>query len=154
MGTGTQALVLSALGISAGAGLEDLAEMVAAGIDPLTLGADPITMSRNAEHAAFVRADPLTWQQGIRRETLAALTSSRATLASAAAALTIPILLVHGERDSLSGVEGVRELANIHPSVTLVEFPEDLHNVIHEHDRDRVEACILNFLSNTFEDLS
>lgn len=151
--TQPDALILSALGAQPGTGFAALAAAVAAGIDPITLGADPLTLTQNVEHATFVRGDPYTWQQGIRQETLDALGAGWLDLSAAAAEPAMPTLLVHGDQDSLSAIEGARRYAADGATVTLREFPGDLHNVIHEHDRDEVERVMLDFLNVTLRGL-
>ncbi len=147
--TRPDALILSALGAQQGTGLQAVAEAVSAGIDPITLGADPLTMTHNVEHADFVRNDPYTWQQGIRLETLHALGAGWVDLRSAAAQLAMPTLLLHGDQDSLSAIEGARQYAAWSSTAVLQEFPGDLHNVIHEHDRDDVERVMVDFLKRS-----
>jgi alpha-beta hydrolase superfamily lysophospholipase len=61
--------------------------------------------------------------------------------------LKIPILLLHGNADKLTAVEGSRELAQKNPEyITYVEWEGGYHELHNEPDKDRVFEVILNWL--------
>lgn len=61
--------------------------------------------------------------------------------------LKIPILLLHGNADKLTAVEGSRELAQKNPEyITYVEWEGGYHELHNEPDKDRIFEVILNWL--------
>ncbi|MFD4254309.1 alpha/beta fold hydrolase [Amycolatopsis thermoflava] len=146
-GTRPAAVVLAGSSIvpapDAGGGL---AELLASGIDPLDLRKDPGELTRHPGYAQQIREDPLTWQGGIRVETLAALAAAAERLPAAVSALDVPVLLLHGEKDDLAPAEGARRAAELLPDAEAVIFPDDLHNILNELDRDEVHATFVDFV--------
>ncbi|MBN9756513.1 putative Lysophospholipase, Monoglyceride lipase [Pseudonocardia sp. Ae406_Ps2] len=121
------------------------------GIDPWLLRKDPGELVRDPDQAARVRADPLVWAGGLRRETLSALvaaTARTAPLLAEGALDHLPVLLLHSEADDLAPVAGAREVAAALPRGRIVTYPEDRHNVLHELDRATVHAELLRFAHN------
>jgi alpha-beta hydrolase superfamily lysophospholipase len=145
--------VLTGLGL---ASTEPLLALVADGVDPLTLTKDPLELSRNPVHAERVRADPLTWQGGIRVETIHVLTDllSRVDAAVSAGAVTLPVLLLHGGQDDLAPVDAVRTLVPRLADARLVVHPDDRHNILHELDRDEVAAEVADFVATVTRSLT
>ncbi|GAA3526586.1 alpha/beta hydrolase [Amycolatopsis ultiminotia] len=148
-GRGPVALVLAGSSLVAVPGRENgLAALLATGIDPLELRKDPGELNRDETVAARIRADPLTWQGGIRRETIAALgdAADRIERLLAARTLTVPVLLVHGEADDLAPAEGAGLAAGRLPDAETAVFPDDRHNVLNELDRHAVWRVLIDFL--------
>ncbi|MEC3981325.1 alpha/beta fold hydrolase [Amycolatopsis sp. H20-H5] len=81
-----------------------LQALIDSGMDLMALRKDPGEMTRHTAYAQQIREDPLTWQGGIRRETLRALAEGRARLGAVveAGTLDVPVLLLHGEEDDLA----------------------------------------------------
>ncbi|GAB3894434.1 hypothetical protein GCM10029964_072890 [Kibdelosporangium lantanae] len=77
-------------------------EMLASGVDPLDIRKDPAEMVRDPAYAAKIRSDPLTWQGGIRLETLASLGEAAGRLSTVLPTVDVPTLLVHGAADDLA----------------------------------------------------
>jgi alpha-beta hydrolase superfamily lysophospholipase len=127
-----------------------LAELLASGIDLMSLRKDPGEMTRNTEYAQQIREDPLTWQGGIRLETLRALGAigARSEAAVSGGTLTLPILLLHGEEDDLASAEGARKAAELLPNARAVIFPSDRHNILNEIDRDAVYDVLVEFVDS------
>jgi alpha-beta hydrolase superfamily lysophospholipase len=123
-----------------------LIELLATGIDPMDLRKDPGELTRNTEYAQYVREDPLTWQGGLRPQTLMALAEAAPRLAAALPTLAMPVLLLHGEDDDLAPVAGAREAARLLPDARLVTFPLDRHNILNEIDRDEVYRVLAAFV--------
>jgi acylglycerol lipase len=126
-----------------------LAALLATGIDPMDLRKDPGEMTRNTAYAQQIREDPLTWQGGVRWETLGALGSAavRATAAVESGRLTMPVLFLHGEKDDLAPAVGARRAAALLPAARAVIFPDDLHNILNELDRDDVYRVLVDFVA-------
>jgi acylglycerol lipase len=125
-----------------------LAELIASGADLMELRKDPGELTRNERYAQQIREDPLTWDGGIRLETLKALVAGRDRTEAAVrgGSLALPVLLLHGEEDDLAPVSGAREAAETLPDARLVTFPLDKHNILNELDRDAVYAVLVDFV--------
>ena len=74
---------------------------------------------------------------GITPESVAAMADGRPRL---------PVLFVHGELDPLVPVGIARYAAAALPNATLRVVPGDLHDVLNEHDRDRVHDEVVAFV--------
>ncbi|ONI79689.1 lysophospholipase [Actinosynnema sp. ALI-1.44] len=131
-----------------------LVELLASGIDPMDLRKDPGEMSRNEAYAQQLREDPLTWQGGIRLETLQALGIGAARLSAVieSAVLDVPVLLLHGEKDDMAPAVGAREAARLLPNARAVVFPDDLHNILNEIDREDVWKVLVDFVEEVTGD--
>jgi acylglycerol lipase len=123
-----------------------LAELLASGIDPWELRKDPGELTRHAGYAQQIREDPLTWQGGLRLETLAALGESGPRLSTVLPALGLPVLLLHGADDDLAPASGAERAAEKLPDARLVIFSEDRHNILNELDRDDVYRVFADFV--------
>lgn len=127
-----------------------LAELLASGIDPMALRKDPSEMTRDTAYAQQIREDPLTWQGGLRLETLSALGAGGERLEAVVSGgtLTLPVLLLHGEDDDLAPAEGARKAAEQLPNARAVIFPADRHNILNELDRDAVYDVLVDFATS------
>jgi acylglycerol lipase len=127
-----------------------LAELLDSGVDLMALRKDPGEMTRNTEYAQRIREDPLTWQGGIRLETVRALGAAGERLEAVVTAgtLTLPVLLLHGEEDDLAPAEGVRKAAELLPDARAAIFPSDRHNILNELDRDAVYDVLVDFATS------
>ncbi|MEU5697027.1 alpha/beta fold hydrolase [Actinosynnema sp. NPDC020468] len=141
------ALVLSGSSLARESG-GGLAALLASGVDPWDLRKDPADLTRHTGYAQQVRDDPLTWQGGMRRETLRALTEAAPRLTAVLPDLDVPVLLVHGAEDDLAPVEGAARAAELLPRATLAVFPEDRHNILNELDRDEVHRVVAAFVAD------
>lgn len=126
-------------------------EMLAAG-EAETEDLDPTALL--STHSNYVHAllhDPLTYKGGFRRESLQAITEIWPEIAAGLGAgqPDIPVLLVHGEADQVVPLADSQHVAAALPNATLVTFPDDLHDVLNEHDRDTVHNTIAAFLLHT-----
>ncbi|MFJ4657546.1 alpha/beta fold hydrolase [Nocardia sp. NPDC088792] len=129
------------------AGTSALAELLASGIDPWELRRDPIELTRHEGFAQQLREDPLTWDGGLRPETLAALIETAARLPAVLEKLDLPVLFVHGAEDDMAPAEGVRRAAELLPRARAEIFAEDRHNILNELDRDEVYRVVVDFLT-------
>jgi alpha-beta hydrolase superfamily lysophospholipase len=116
------------------------------GVDPLELRRDPSEMTRDEAYAQQIRDDPLTWQGGVRAETLAAFGAAASRIPAALDKLTLPVLFVHGGEDDMAPVAGVRRAVELLPDARAAIFPQDRHNILNEIDRDRVYRAVLDFI--------
>jgi alpha-beta hydrolase superfamily lysophospholipase len=123
-----------------------LAALLATGIDPMDLRKDPGEMTRDPAYAQQIRADPLTWQGGIRLETLQALGLAAGRVSTVLGAIDVPVLLVHGAADDMAPAAAAQRAAELLPDARAVIFPDDLHNILNEIDRDEVYRVIADFI--------
>ncbi|WP_370949333.1 alpha/beta fold hydrolase [Amycolatopsis sp. cg5] len=124
-----------------------LAVLLASGIDPWELRKDPGEMTRHAGYAQQIRDDPLTWQGGLRMETLRALVEAAPRVADALGELNQPVLLLHGEADDMAPVAGALRAAELLPDARAVVFPDDRHNILNELDREEVYRVFTTFIA-------
>jgi len=105
-------------------------------------------MSTHPEYVHALLHDPLTWKGGFRRETLLAIVETWPEIGTGLADghPDVPILLVHGEADPIVPVDDAQQVAGQLTQATLHTFPGDLHDVLNEHDRDRVHDVVATFV--------
>jgi alpha-beta hydrolase superfamily lysophospholipase len=120
--------------------------LLATGIDPMDLRKDPGEMTRNTQYADQIRNDPLTWQGGIRLETLSSLGIAAGRVSTVLSSLDMPVLLVHGAKDDMAPAAGAEKAAQLLPDARTAIFPDDLHNILNEIDRDDVYRVIIDFI--------
>jgi acylglycerol lipase len=144
-GVPATALVLAGSSLVA-AGESWVLTVLAAGTDPWELRRDPSEMVRNPDYARQIREDPLTWQGGLRLETLGALGAAAPRIPAALEKLTLPVLFVHGEDDDMAPVAGVRQAVAALPDARAAIFPEDRHNILNEIDRDEIHRTVVAFV--------
>jgi acylglycerol lipase len=126
-----------------------LVELLASGVDPLDIRKDPREMVRDEAYAAKIRSDPLTWQGGIRVETLRSLGDAAGRLSTVLPHIDVPTLLVHGAEDDMAPAAGAERAAELMPNARAVLFPDDLHNILNEVDRADVYRVIIDFISSS-----
>ena len=115
---------------------------------PETEATDPTeVLSTHPEYVHALTHDPLTWKGGFRRETLLAVVAAWPEIAGGLAAgrPDIPVLVVHGESDPVVPVEHAHRTASRLPDARIRTFPDDLHDVLNEHDRDTVHETVVAF---------
>ncbi len=122
------------------------------GVDPWELRRDPSEMTRDEGYARQLREDPLTWQGGLRWETLGALGTAASRLPAVLEKLTLPVLFVHGAEDDMAPVAGVRRAVEQLPDARAEIFPEDRHNILNEIDRDQVYSVVVDFIAAHVKD--
>jgi alpha-beta hydrolase superfamily lysophospholipase len=148
-GTRPSALVLAGSSLVQVPGVEnELVALLATGIDPMDLRKDPGEMTRDPAYAQQIRDDVLTWQGGIRLETLQALGLAAARLSTVVESGTIdvPVLFIHGAKDDMASAAGAERAAELLPNARAVIFPDDLHNILNEIDRDEVYRVVIDFI--------
>jgi alpha-beta hydrolase superfamily lysophospholipase len=111
--------------------------------------ADPTEiMSTHPDYVHALNHDPLTWKGGFRRETLLALTATWPEIGEGLAVgrPDVPVLIVHGGSDPIVPVEHAHLTAAQLPNARIRVFPDDLHDVLNEHDRDTVHEAVAAFV--------
>jgi alpha-beta hydrolase superfamily lysophospholipase len=63
--------------------------------------------------------------------------------------ITIPVLALHGEHDTVCPLSKVEEFLEQVAStdVTLKTYPEGLHDMLHDYEKEQVRADILEFIA-------
>src|SRR5438067_13083401 len=92
-----------------------LAALLASGIDPWELRKDPGELTRHPGYARQIREDPLTWQGGLRLETLRALGEAVPRVSAVLPKLDLPVVLLHGADDDLATAAGALRAADLLP---------------------------------------
>lgn len=123
-----------------------LAALLAGGVDPWELRKDPGELTRHPGYARQIREDPLTWQGGLRHETLLALAEAAPRVSTVLGSVDLPVLLLHGAEDDLAPVAGAERTAELLPDAHLVVFQEDRHNILNELDREEVYRVFVDFV--------
>ncbi|HVV07813.1 lysophospholipase [Amycolatopsis sp.] len=152
--TGERAVAPSALVLAGSSLLPEgggLAELVAGGVDLWELRKDPAELSRHPDFVRQIREDPLTWDGGLRVETLRALGEAAPRVSTVLGSLNLPVLLLHGAEDDLAPASGAERAAKLLPDARAVIFPEDRHNILNELDRDEVYRVLIGFLDETLQ---
>ncbi|CCH31058.1 alpha/beta fold hydrolase [Actinosynnema sp. NPDC047251] len=147
LGTGKAPAALVLTGASLLPEASPLEALLASGVDPWDLRKDPGEMTRHTGYAEQLRNDPLTWQGGLRRETLRALTEAAPRTHAAVPKLDLPVLLLHGAEDDLAPATSAARAADVLPDARLAVFPEDRHNILNEIDRDEVHRVFADFVA-------
>ncbi|AHH17864.1 alpha/beta hydrolase family protein [Nocardia nova SH22a] len=145
-GVPATALVLAGSSLAAG-GESWVARVLSEGVDPWELRRDPGEMTRDTAFAQRIREDPLTWQGGLRPETLGALGAVAARIPAVLDKLTLPVLFVHGAEDDMAPVAGVHSAVARLPDARAAIFAEDRHNILNEIDRDQVYRAVVDFIA-------
>ena len=106
-------------------------------------------VSRDPEVVAAYNADPLVYHGKLPAGIARALLSVGETMPQRAAALTAPLLVVHGEQDKLIPVDGSRRLLECVASedAHLKVYPELYHEVFNEPER----AVVLDDVASWIE---
>lgn len=109
---------------------------------------DADAVSRDPAVVAAYRADPMVHLGRLPAGIAKALIGVGQTMPQRAAALTAPLLVVHGEDDRLVGVAGSRKLMEHVGSTdaTLKAYPHLFHEVFNEPERDEVLDDVVRWI--------
>jgi len=114
-----------------------------------TLALDPKSVSRDPKVVEAYEADPLNFHGKVKAGTGAALLSRLQTFPSRLPSLTLPLLVMHGEKDKLTNPEGsklVNELAGSSDK-TLKIYDGLFHEIFNEPEQDQVLTDTTSWLS-------
>jgi len=125
-------------------------DTLASGVAETEAGDPTEFLSTQPDYVHALLHDPLVWAGGFRRETLlacppvwieieAGLTAGKPDLLT---------LFVHGGADPVVPVELIEPVVARLPQAQLHVFPDDLHDVLNEHDRDAVHEVVAAFLAS------
>lgn len=124
-----------------------LLSMVAPKLGVLALDAEGV--SRDPAVVAAYRADPLVYTGKMSARLAAEMFDAMALARAGASKITLPILLLHGDKDSLAAPAGSEFLdANIaSPDRTLRLYPGLYHEIFNEPERDEVIGDVTDWIA-------
>jgi acylglycerol lipase len=109
-------------------------------------GIDSATLSRDPAVVEAYRRDKLVHDTASLGFGLDALEAIDAIVAGAPH-VAVPLLVIHGEEDTVAYASGARELAALAPSVTTLHVYEGLfHEIHHEPEQERVLSDVLAWI--------
>jgi alpha-beta hydrolase superfamily lysophospholipase len=113
------------------------------------LALDAAGVSRDPAVVAAYQADPLVYSGKMSARLAAERFDAMAAVRARAAEITLPLLLLHGEADSLTAPEGSRFL-NEHvfsPDRELKLYPGLYHEIFNEPERDSVIGDVTTWIA-------
>jgi alpha-beta hydrolase superfamily lysophospholipase len=113
-----------------------------------TLALDPHSVSRDPKVVADYIADPLNYHGKVKAGTGAALLNRLQTFPARLPSLTLPLLVMHGEKDKLTNPEGSKLVDKLAGSTdkTLIIYPELFHEIFNEPEQDQVLTDLTTWL--------
>ncbi|WP_394829240.1 alpha/beta hydrolase [Pendulispora albinea] len=131
-------------------GFATLATKMAAALSPkaAVYKLDPCLFSRDPTVVEATKNDPLVHQAAAPARTAKELINAIDRIQKRMEELTVPLLIMHGGADRVTSPDGSRQLNERARSErkTLVIFDELYHDLLHEPDRDKVEAQLIAWL--------
>lgn len=114
-----------------------------------TLALDPNSVSRDPKVVADYIADPLNYHGKIKAGTGAALLTRLQSFPERLPSLTLPVLVMHGEKDKLTNPEGSKLVDKLAGSTdkTLTIYPELFHEIFNEPEQDQVLDDVVAWLT-------
>ena len=113
-----------------------------------TIALDPKSVSRDPKVVEAYENDPLNFHGKVKAGTGAALLTRLQTFPARLPSLTLPLLVMHGEKDRLTNPEGsklVHELAGS-TDKTLTIYPGLFHEIFNEPEQDQVLTDMTTWL--------
>lgn len=113
-----------------------------------TVKLDPTAISRDEEVVKNYEADPLIFHDKLPARTGAQMIKAMKTIMQKAAAIQLPILVLHGTADRLTNVEGSKAFfANVTSKDKQLKLYENLyHEIMNEPEKEQVIADISDWL--------
>lgn len=109
---------------------------------------DPNGVSRDPQVVADYLADPLVYNGKMGARLAAEMLNNMTKIQRQAGQISLPMLLLHGEKDSLAAADGSRFLHS-HISSSdkqLIIYPELFHEIFNEPEKDRVLTDMTDWL--------
>jgi alpha-beta hydrolase superfamily lysophospholipase len=108
-------------------------------------------LSTQPDYVHALLHDPLVWPGGFRRESMLAAPAIWGEIDAGLAEgrPDLPVLFVHGGADQVVPVGLIEPVVARLPKARLRVFPDDLHDVLNEHDRNSVYEVVAAFLATT-----
>ncbi|WP_460711913.1 lysophospholipase [Nocardioides dilutus] len=113
-----------------------------------TLALDPKSVSRDPEIVEAYENDPLNYHGKVKAGTGAALLNRLQTFPARLPSLTLPLLVMHGEKDKLTNPEGSKLVDELAGSTdkTLTIYPGLFHEIFNEPEQDQVLTDVTTWL--------
>ncbi len=129
---------------------KDMLEMLLGMPDFPDMPMDPSVLSRDPAVGEAYLADPLVWQGGLPRSTVASMVSALGELENGPRLETLPVLWMHGTEDQLSAIDGARTAVEALTGENLQQraYPGARHEIFNETNRDEVVADLITFLAS------
>jgi alpha-beta hydrolase superfamily lysophospholipase len=110
---------------------------------------DAALTSRDPAAIAAYRDDPLNYTAPVRARMGRELVRAGPPLLERAPALTLPVLVLHGEADGVAAPAASRELAERlgGEDVTLRLLPGGFHELLNDLDRDAVRRAVVDWIA-------
>jgi alpha-beta hydrolase superfamily lysophospholipase len=147
-------MVLSGPAVAAQHGVSPLLALFAKAVGAIAPGLpvqelDSKAVSRDPAVVAAYDSDPLVHHGKVPAGIARALLLVGETMPQRAAALTKPLLVVHGVEDRLIDVSGSRKLVEMvgSPDAELKEYPGLYHEVFNEPERNEVLADVVSWIN-------
>ncbi|WP_373490022.1 lysophospholipase [Parasphingorhabdus sp.] len=101
---------------------------------------DPDGVSRDPKVVADYLADPLVYNGKMGARLAAEMLNNMTKIQKHAGQISLPMLMLHGEKDSLASAEGSRFLDRqiISSDKQLIVYPELFHEIFNEPEKDKV----------------
>lgn len=114
-----------------------------------TLALDPNSVSRDPKVVADYIADPLNYHGKVKAGMGAALLTRLESFPDRLPSLTLPLLVMHGEKDKLTNPEGSKLVDKLAGSSdkTLTIYPGLFHEIFNEPEQDQVLTDVTDWLS-------
>lgn len=105
--------------------------------------------SRDPAVVSAIAADPLIDRGAVPARTAGELLHAFSLIDSAMPRLALPLLVIHGTHDRMTEIEGSRSLVRRAGSgdKTFAELPGAFHNLLQDSDRAKVQALVVDWLS-------
>jgi alpha-beta hydrolase superfamily lysophospholipase len=133
-------------------GFKVFATKVIAGLAPGSgvFQLDVDDFSRDPKVVAATKADPLVYQDAASAHTAKELVNAIDRIQDKMEAVTVPLLIMHGGADQVTPPQGSRDLqARAHTTdKTLQIYPGLYHDLLHEPEKDRVEADVVKWVTD------
>lgn len=115
-----------------------------------TLALDPKSVSRDPKVVENYENDPLNYHGKVKAGTGAALLTRLQTFPARLPSLTLPLLVMHGEKDKLTNPEGSKLVDKLAGSTdkTLTIYPGLFHEIFNEPEQDQVLTDLTAWLSD------
>jgi alpha-beta hydrolase superfamily lysophospholipase len=147
-------MVLSGPAVAAQAAVSPLLVLTAKTLGAIAPGLpvqqlDASAVSRDPAVVDAYNSDPLVYHGKVPAGIARALVLVGETMPQRAAALTAPLLVVHGSEDSLIDVDGSRQLVEAvgSPDVELKIYPGLYHEVFNEPERNQVLDDVVSWVN-------
>jgi alpha-beta hydrolase superfamily lysophospholipase len=111
---------------------------------------DPADFSRDQSVVAAMKSDPLIYQGAAAANTARVLLGAMKPIEDGLERFELPLLILHGEKDTVTDPDGSRELYRRARAADkkLAIYTNALHDILHEPEREQVMTDIETFVEH------